>query len=200
VLRPDEVYALLRHLTPPVAAVTTSAGGRHNGFIINSAQRASLVPELPRISFYCSKTNHSHDMILDGGVFTIHLLRSDQWLLIERFGLQSAREGTDKLAEVGRFTGGNGCPVLTDCVAAFECEVINAMDAGAATFLLGEVHAVHAFDTDAEVMTSERFRLHMPHDLRVRYEANLRHAQQALHDLARHVDRGAVWQGPRTGP
>src|SRR5690606_39819289 len=37
-------YPLLRHLTLPVVAITTAAGGRTNGMIVNSAQRASLVP------------------------------------------------------------------------------------------------------------------------------------------------------------
>jgi hypothetical protein len=55
-------YALLRHLTLPVVAITTSAGGRTNGMIANSAQRASLVPVVPRISVYISKTNFSHDL------------------------------------------------------------------------------------------------------------------------------------------
>ena len=55
-------YPLLRHLTPPVVAVTTTADGERNGMIANSAQRASLVPALPRISLYVSKVNHSHDL------------------------------------------------------------------------------------------------------------------------------------------
>lgn len=196
-LRPDELYGLLRHLTPPVVAVTTAADGERNGFIVNSAQRASLVPGMPRVSFYCSKTNHSHDMILEGGRFTIHLLRSDQWDLIDRLGLHSKRDAGDKLDGIALRDGVTRCPVITDCIAAIECEVSNAMDAGAATFMLGDVRAAHAFDVEAEVMTSERFRLHMPADLRTRYEANLHAAQRALAELATTVDPTRVWRGPR---
>ena len=132
-------YPLLRHLTLPVAAVTTSAGGRTNGFIVNSAQRASLVPSLARISLYVSKPNFSHDLVWNSGVFAVHLLRTDQWDLIWQLGLQSARDTTDKLADLALRTGETGCPLLVDCRAAFECRVINAMDAGASTFFLGDV-------------------------------------------------------------
>jgi flavin reductase (DIM6/NTAB) family NADH-FMN oxidoreductase RutF len=184
----DEWFALLRHLTTPVVAVTTAYGGRGNGFIINSAQRASLVPAYPRISFYCSKPNFSHDLILQGGVFAIHLLRRDQWAIIEQLGLRSGRDG-DKLAGLPLREGGSSCPVLTDCVAAYECTVANTMDAGAATFILGDVVDAHVHDAAAEIMTSEHFRAHAPPDLRARYEANLVHARAYLAPLARHIAR-----------
>ena len=64
----DALYLMLRHLTSPVVAITTSARGRRNGMIANSAQRASLAPSLPRVSVYISKTNVSHDLIYHSGV------------------------------------------------------------------------------------------------------------------------------------
>src|SRR5690606_25571142 len=131
-------YPLLRHLTLPVVAITTSAAGRRNGMIANSAQRASLVPTHPRISVYISKTNHSHDIAYASGAFVAHLLRRDQWDVIWQLGLQSGRD-VDKLAGLDLATGKTGVPWLTDCLAAFECRVVNAMDAGAATFFLGDV-------------------------------------------------------------
>ena len=85
----DPVYTALRHLTSPVVAITTSAEGLKNGLIVNSAQRASLVPSIPRLSMYISKINYSHDLIYRSGVFTMHLLRNDQWDLIWRLGFQS---------------------------------------------------------------------------------------------------------------
>ena len=92
----DPVYTLLRNLTSPLAAITTSAGGVRNGLIVNSAQRASLVPTIPRISIYISKINFTHDLIYRGGVFTLHLLRNDQWDVIYRLGFETGRDG-DKL-------------------------------------------------------------------------------------------------------
>ena len=194
----DTSYPILRHLTLPVVAITTSAGGRSNGMIANSAQRASLVPSLPRVSMYVSKPNYTHDLIAASGVFGLHLLRRDQWELIWHLGLQSGRD-VDKLAALPNRPGATGCPLLTDVAAAFECRVINTMDAGAATFFLGEIVDVRQQDCD-EVMTSEFFRAHMPADKKRVYEARLAHAMEYLEPLARNVEAGRSWGGPTARP
>ena len=190
-------YPLLRHLTLPVSAITTSAEGTRNAFIVNSAQRASLVPQIPRISLYISKTNFSHDLVYRSGVLGVHLLRNDQWDLIWQLGLQSARDVPDKLNGIELRTGTTGCPMLVDCMAAFECRVINAMDAGASTFFLAD--CVHiAEGTGEDVMTSTYFREHIPDEPRKRYEARLAAAHEALLPLALSVER-TVWPGPVCG-
>ena len=194
----DPVYTLLRNLTSPVVAITTSAGGIRNGFIVNSAQRASLVPTIPRISIYVSKTNFSHDLVYKSGVFTLHLLRNDQWDLIWLLGLQSGRD-VDKLSGIKLIEGKTGCPILPDCAAAFECNVVNAMDTGASTFFLGEV--TQSLEGNAgPIMTSEFFRDHMPVEKRWEYENNLRAAQSKLEAMTRSIDRQKVWPGPVVAP
>lgn len=196
--RPDETYQLLRHLTLPVAAITTSARGRRNGLIVNSAQRASLVPSCARISLYISKPNVSHDLIHASGVFGVHLIRSDQWELIRALGLRSARDVEDKLAGLDVRTGVSGCPMLTDVIAAFECCVVNAMDAGGATFFLGDVVDVRR-GTPGDVMTSAHFREHAPADLLREYESRLKYAQQILEPIS-HEIRPEAWPGAVTEP
>jgi flavin reductase (DIM6/NTAB) family NADH-FMN oxidoreductase RutF len=189
----DSTYALLRNLTSPVVAITTSANGRRNGFIVNSAQRASLVPSIPRISIYVSKTNLSHDLIYSSGLFALHLLRNDQFNLIYHLGLQSGRD-VNKLSTVDTIDGVTGCPLLEDCIAAFECKVVNAMDTGASTFFLGDVVNVME-GTPGPMMSSDFFRDNMDLERRWQYENNLRAAQEQLEDLTRTVDRTKVWPG-----
>lgn len=191
-------YPLLRHLTLPIVAVTTSAAGRRNGFIVNSAQRASLVPSIARISLYVSKPNVSHDLVYRGGVFGIHLLRTDQWDVIEALGTRSARDVPDKLGDFDTRAGVTGCPMLTDVIAAFECRVVNAMDAGAATFFLGEVVDVMEGES-GPVMTSTYFREHAPAALKQKYEQGLAYAQQILEPLSHTIDRKS-WPGASEAP
>lgn len=194
----DPVYTLLRYLTSPVVAVTTSAGGRRNGLIVNSAQRASLVPTIPRLSIYVSKPNFSHDLIYQSGVFALHLLRNDQWDLIWNLGLSSGRD-RDKLAGYDIVEGKTGCPILHDCIAGFECKVVNAMDTGASTFFLGEVINVHE-GTAGTMMTSDYFRDNMSEERRWQYENNLRAAQKYLEEMTGKIDRTFVWPGPTMAP
>lgn len=188
-------YPLLRHLTPPVVAITSIAGDRTNGMIVNSAQRASLVPSVPRISLYILKPHVTHELIMESGIFAVHLLRNDQFDVIWQLGLQSARDVPDKLQALELHTGETGCPLLVDCIASFECRVINAMDAGAATFFLGDVVKDHA-GTEGEIMTSPWFREHMPADKKRVYESNLAHAMEYLEPLSRSID-AVGWKGPR---
>jgi flavin reductase (DIM6/NTAB) family NADH-FMN oxidoreductase RutF len=193
----DPGYVQLRQLTTPIVAVTSSAAGRRNGMIANSAQRASLVPSLPRISVYISKPNFTHDLVYQSGVFGIHLLRTDQWDLIWHLGLQSARD-VDKLEAIRYKVGSIGCPLIEDCLTAYECRVINAMDAGAATFFLGDVVSVMQ-GRSGPVMTSDYFRTHIAEDRKKQYEDRLKVAQGYLEPLARQVDR-KIWPGATLQP
>jgi len=193
----DPAYVQLRHLTTPVVAVTASAAGRGNGQIANSAQRASLVPSLPRISLYISKTNFTHDLVYRSGVFGVHLLRTDQWELIWHLGLQSGRD-LDKLASLDVRRGEIGCPMLVDCHTAYECRVVNAMDAGAATFFLGDIVSSVRGTGDA-VMTSDFFRANISPERRAQYEGRLLEAQSYLEPLAGKVER-KVWPGAVVEP
>ncbi len=194
----DPLYLTLRALTLPIVAITTSAGGRRNGCIVNSAQRASLVPSSMRVSMYISKPNLTHDLIWSSGVFGLHLLRTDQFDVVRALGIRSGREG-EKLTHLETRTGETGCPLLTDCLVALECRVANAMDAGAATFFLGDV-VTAVSGTEGDVLTADYFRQNLPADLRAAYEANLEKAQQYLAALSGTVDPTRTWPGPSVAP
>lgn len=194
----DPLYLTLRSLTLPIVAITTSAGGRRNGLIVNSAQRASLVPSSMRVSMYISKPNFTHDLIWASGVFGMHLLRIDQFDVVRALGIESGRAG-DKLGKLATRIGETGCPLLTDCLVALECRVVNAMDAGAATFFLGDVVASVSGEP-GDLLTADYFRKNLPADLRVAYEANLARAQEYLAALSGTVDPTRTWRGPTTAP
>ncbi len=194
----DPLYLTLRNLTTPIVAITTSANGKRNGLIVNSAQRASLVPAFMRVSMYISKTNLTHELIWASGVFGLHLLRADQWNVVRELGINSGRD-RDKLANLPTRMGETGCPLLTDCLVALECRLVNTMDAGAATFFLGDVLGATA-GADGPVMTADHFRANLPPDLRVAYEANLAQAQQELERITKEVDPTRVWPGPSAKP
>jgi flavin reductase (DIM6/NTAB) family NADH-FMN oxidoreductase RutF len=188
-MNPAETYQLLRNFTSPVVAITAARGDKANGMIIDSAIRASIVPDIPRLAIFIHKFNFSHDLIFETRRFALHLLRTDQYELIHHLGFQSGR-AMDKLASVPHHTGSTGVPILDQCYAHFECRVVNSMDTGSSTCFLGDVVAVGfgaAQAAQGEVMTAANFRAHLPPEWQPEYERLLKAAQDHARGLSRAI-------------
>lgn len=190
----DELYELLRTFTSPVVAITSRRAEETNGMIANSAIRASLVPECPRLAFYCFKAHYSHELISETGRFCLHLLHRDQMDVVRELGFESGRNA-DKLASVDHSVSDKGLPVIENSFAHFECTVINAMDAGPSTFFLGDVTDTGRSPEDGAKtpLTGEYLRDNLPEDLRRKYRRN----KQQFQDWARErldVDPTYTWE------
>jgi flavin reductase (DIM6/NTAB) family NADH-FMN oxidoreductase RutF len=160
--------------------------------ISDSAVRASISPNVPRLSVYIHKWHLSHDMIWNSGRFGIHLLHHGQLDLVHALGFVSGRE-RDKLATIPHRMGEIGVPVLADCYAAFELRVLNTMDAGYATHFLGHVEASHR-GPGSEILTAAWFRANLPGAWQAEWLANYRKAQDEIESHSTIQDRR--WTGP----
>jgi flavin reductase (DIM6/NTAB) family NADH-FMN oxidoreductase RutF len=192
----DSGYELLRQLASPVVAVTSSLQGRPNGMILDSAVRASISPQVPRLSVYVHQWHLSHEFIWKTGVFCLHLLRRDQFDLVHQLGFASGRDG-DKMAQVPHSYGQIGVPVLQECYAAFECRVANTMDGGASTLFLAEVVKTHR-GTGADILTADYFRANLPEPWREAFGRNYREAQERIAAAA--AIKVNPWPGPIDKP
>lgn len=190
----DTSYELLRLLASPVVAVTSASGGRLNGMILDSAIRASISPQAPRIAVYVHKWHLSHQYIWETGVYGLHLLRRDQFELIHALGFVSGRD-RDKLAGLTFTKGALGVPMLEDCRAGFECAVVNTMDAGASTCFLADIVATYP-KTGSDVMTAEYFRANLPEMWREAFAKNYREAQERIAKAPKPAQ--IVWPGPKS--
>src|SRR5256885_6681552 len=197
-LEPALTYQLLRNLTSPVVAITAERNGKENGIISDAAVRASIVPSVPRLSVYIHKFNYTHDMVFETGRFALHLLHTKQFDLVRRLGFVSGRD-RDKLAGVPHHRGALGVPVLDECFAHFECNVINVMDTGSSTLFLGDVAAVGCgaaagLEPRGELLTATYFRTNMPAEWRLEYEAKLKDAQEGAAGMSKAI-KTVVWEG-----
>jgi len=190
--QPDSTYQLLRNLTSPVVAITAVRGGKENGMISDAAVRASIVPTVPRLSVYVHKFNYSHDMIFETGRFCLHLLNTKQLDVVHRLGFFSGRD-QDKLAGIPHHKGKTGVPVLDECFAHFECDVVNVMDTGSSTLFLGDVIAVGEFEPRGELLTATYFRSKIPAEWRIEYETKLKEAQEFAEARSRDI-KPVVWK------
>lgn len=191
-MNPTDSYELLRHLTSPITAITSRRGDKSNGMISDGAIRASIVPDIPRLAVFVHKFNLSHDLIFETGKFALHILHKEQLDLVWKLGFVSGRD-RDKLTDVPHRLGGLGCPVLEDCYAWFECNVINVMDTGSSTCFLGEAAGVGR-GPGHEVLTSAYLRAKMPEEWKNVYLSNLQSAQDRARAVSRNI-RAVVWRG-----
>jgi len=178
----NPAYELLRTLASPICALTSAHEGRVNGMILDSAVRASISPRFPRLGAYVHRWHLSHEMVARSGHFVLHLLHRGQSDLVHRLGFRSGREG-NKLAGVPHRLTEQGVPLLDDHWCAFECRVVNSMDAGAATFFLGDVTATYR-GHGVELLTAEWFRAHLPEEWRDEFLRNYADAQERIERLA----------------
>jgi flavin reductase (DIM6/NTAB) family NADH-FMN oxidoreductase RutF len=164
--------ALLRYYQAPLVAVTAAVGsraGQRSGQIAVFTQRASVVPERPRLLAPLWKGNLTRDLVEASGACAVHLLRTDQQELVYHLGLQSGHE-LDKLASLDHDTGVTGASLLRDCLGAFECRVVNQLDGGDMTVFLLDVVAGEAHG-DQPPMTLPSFRDQLTPAWRSRFEA-----------------------------
>jgi flavin reductase (DIM6/NTAB) family NADH-FMN oxidoreductase RutF len=146
-LPPDTLAATahtLKGLRTVPLAVTTVNGGRTNGLITLSGGPASVIAEAPRVMVSVTKYNFSHDLILDGGVFTLHVLSAAPELLdasieiIRLLGGASGRDG-DKMAPLRTRPGVTGAPILLDARSYVEARVTGSLDNDENTIFVGDV-------------------------------------------------------------
>ena len=170
----DKVLAGLR---PFPVAVTTIDGGVANGLMSLSAGSASIVPELPRATVSLTKYNKTHDMLVNSGIFVMHMLSagSDEidksMEILMTLGGSSGRDG-DKISTLRTKPGVTGAPILLDAHSYVECRITGLLDNDENTIFVGDVIA-------SERLRPEGGRLHineawgkLPRDWIEQYERN----------------------------
>src|ERR1700724_1129592 len=101
----EAANAVLAGLRPFPVAVTTIDDGFANGLMSLSAGAASIVPELPRATVSLTKYNRTHDMLVNSGIFVMHMLSADpdeihnSMKILMTLGGSSGRDG-DKIARL----------------------------------------------------------------------------------------------------
>lgn len=119
--------------------LTARQGEKDNGCIINTVMQVTDTPT--RIVIAVNKTNYTHDMVRNSGLFGVSILSEGAGFdLFRRFGLQSGRD-TDKFDGFDYVRRGeDGLFYVTQGVNAWlSCRVVSTMDLGSHTLFLADV-------------------------------------------------------------
>jgi flavin reductase (DIM6/NTAB) family NADH-FMN oxidoreductase RutF len=125
--------ALGKFPTGVTVITTVDKQGERVGVTASSFNSVSIDP--PLVLWSIDKGAFSLDAFTQGEHFAVNVLRNDQVDMSNRF----ARRGEDKFAGLKVRTGEQGCPLLPDVAAAFECRTWNVYEGGDHLIIVGEV-------------------------------------------------------------
>ncbi len=125
------------------------AGGEANGFTTCWVSQVSFEPQ--QVVVAVRKDQHTHELMEQGGVFSLNFLGTEQEDLARRFtGPLEPENGT--VGGSPYKTGETGAPLFEEAFAHLECRVAGKMEAGDHTVYLGEVVAA-TLDRPADILT-----------------------------------------------
>jgi flavin reductase (DIM6/NTAB) family NADH-FMN oxidoreductase RutF len=175
------IQQITGHFWAPLVAITTAHSGQANGQIAVSALNASILRERPRILIDIWKANFTHHLLLESGVFALHLLGEQNLNLIEQLGMRSGRDG-DKLAGLRWEARQTGSPILLDTLSYLEARVRATLDAGDMTCFLADI-LDGGILTPGTPLTWPAAREKLPQEWLARYEANQAHQRDVARGL-----------------
>ncbi len=153
-----------RHLLhPKLTVLVTSISEDENPNIITIAwaMPVSIEPSLLAVSI--GKDRHSHDIISDSGEFGVNIPEKN---LLEEVKTIGSKSGStfDKFSKTG-LTKGEAekihAPLIEECVASIECEVVDQCEAGDHTLFIGRIVSgkvdSEVFDQEEDIFDTDRF-------------------------------------------
>lgn len=122
-----------------VTIITARApSGELVGLTANSFNSVSLTP--PLVLWSLSQAATSMDAFRQGSHYAINILAADQQALAQRF----ATRGVERFADLEFTEGLSGAPLISGCVATFECFNRSRYTEGDHVIFVGEVeHCSH---------------------------------------------------------
>ncbi len=156
---PAGLNQALFEVTHGLYVLTAVHGGRANGQCLDAAMQVTNAP--PRIAIGVGKKSLTHEMIVATGKFALNALdRTDPRCpdVVRHFGFQSGRD-VDKFADFTHTPGENGCPLLPNAKAFWECTIIPELtiDLGTHTLFVAAVERAGT-RADGEPLTYNEYR------------------------------------------
>lgn len=128
------IEGALKLINREVWVVTAQAAygilrGQRGGLTATWVSNASLDPQRPVMVAGIAPNHFTAELIDASQCFALHLLNYDQTEMALDFAIGSGRT-RDKLIKYDLLVGASGTPILRECLAWFDCRVIDRHDTG----------------------------------------------------------------------
>jgi flavin reductase (DIM6/NTAB) family NADH-FMN oxidoreductase RutF len=144
--------------------VGSRAGDRRNAMTTTWVTQLSMEPVLVGVGV--DRSAVTHQLIREGGSFTVNLWRADETRVFVKFSKPALDDGVT-LNGWAVDAAPSGAPVFADAIAWMDCTVRREIDLGTHTLFLGEVTAASIVDDEARPATTQ--------DTRMKYGGVKRH-------------------------
>jgi flavin reductase (DIM6/NTAB) family NADH-FMN oxidoreductase RutF len=121
-------------MTYGIYVLTTALESRINGMIASWVSQVSYEP--PLIGVAVHRNRFTHQLVKDSGCFALHVLSKGQKSMVSQF---MGSDPETKFSGTNWKPGLTGCPILPECTACFECEIITSFEPGNHTIFIGQV-------------------------------------------------------------
>jgi flavin reductase (DIM6/NTAB) family NADH-FMN oxidoreductase RutF len=138
----DAFRAGMRQLAAAVNVISTEHHGQRAGLTATAACSVSVDP--PQLLVCVNKTGHAHSVIAEAGKFCVNVLALHQDDIAKRFAGMDGSDRSERFALGTWTTLETGAPVLEDCLANFDCEVMASFDAATHSIFVGRVIGIRA--------------------------------------------------------
>jgi len=126
--------AAFGQMTYGIYVLTTVMDDTVNGMIASWVSQVSYDP--PLIMAAVHPNRYSHDMIVNSRAFGLHIIDQSQKVLLGRF---KGPDPGEKFSGMDWKPGKTGVPILKDCLAWFELQVIQHHQPGNHSIFIGTV-------------------------------------------------------------
>lgn len=126
------------------------------GYVANTAFQVTAEP--PQIAISCHKENYSFGAIAASKQFSVSVLQRNAGNDVIKLGYTSQRDG-DKFSGLMTRKSSAGTPVvLDDCIAWFDCRLVQSLDVGTHVLFIGEIVENELVNKFADPLTYAHYR------------------------------------------
>ena len=136
----------MRLFASGVTLITAEHEGLKAGLIATAVNSVTMDP--PTLLVCVNKSASAHSTIDNSNSLCVNLLSLDHSAILEVFSSSTRKDERFKDGEWKTLS--TGCPILSDSVASFDCNIIERMHYGTHTIFLAQVEAVHLSGTEIE--------------------------------------------------
>ena len=137
---PQQFIQGMRQLAAGVTLITAQHEGRRAGMTATAV--CSLSAEPPQLLVCINRQAETYRIVHDSGAFAVNVLASHQQPLAEAFAGAVAIYGERRFDLAAWSILATGSPVLSPCLATFDCRLVEAVPAATHSIFIGRVEDV----------------------------------------------------------